>query len=150
MPVLQTLTGADGQFSFASFHSGGLNFSFGDGSVRGVVRRFTENVATAMQLGAYNEAWMELAGVSLPANPAHVGTFTYDALGNLTSEYVSDANLEAALVDLVQRAKAAAEAGDLELKDQLLGRYTAILQKVRGAVLPAVQAEALLVIANSL
>jgi prepilin-type N-terminal cleavage/methylation domain-containing protein/prepilin-type processing-associated H-X9-DG protein len=149
LPVLQTLT-EGGTFTFASFHSGGTNFLFGDGSVRGVFARFTLDAAAAMQLGAYNEAWMELAGVPLPASPAHSGNFTYDALGRLTADYVSDPSLEATLVDLVQRAKAAEAAGDLALKDQLLARYVSILQKVRGFVVPAAQAEALIVIASSL
>jgi hypothetical protein len=109
-----------------------------------------EEVASAMQLGAYNEAWMELAGVPLPGTPVHPGNFTFEALGSLTAEYISDPTLEAGLADLVQRAKAAADAGDVDTKERLLARYAAILDRLRGVAVPAVQTDALVVIAKSL
>jgi len=149
--VLQSLTDSDGKFSFASFHSGGVNFVFGDGSVRTIFRSFTENVSRAMQLGAYNEDWMKLpSDVMLPASPAHSGVFSFHALEKLTAEYVLDPRLQRELLRMLRQAEHAAGQGHPEQKERWLADFVGVLQKVRGTALPAVQADALTVIAKSL
>ena len=68
--VLRSLSNTDGTFSFASFHSGGMNIALGDGSVRDIFRNFTENVGRALELGVYGENWMKLTGVGIPLTPS--------------------------------------------------------------------------------
>jgi prepilin-type N-terminal cleavage/methylation domain-containing protein/prepilin-type processing-associated H-X9-DG protein len=149
--VLQNLTDSGGKFSFASFHSGGVNFLFGDGSVRAIFRSFTENVSRAMQLGAYNEDWMQLPGdVMLPTDPAHSGIFSFHALEELTVEYVLDPRLQRELLRMLRQAEHAAGQGHTDQKERWLADFAGVLQKVRGTALPAVQADALTLIAKSL
>jgi len=149
--VLQSLTDRGGTFSFASFHSGGINFVFGDGSVRTIFRSFTENVSHAMQLGAYNEDWMQLPGdVMLPPDPAHSGIFSFYALERLTLEYVLDPKLQRELLRILRQAEHTASRGHTDQKECWLADFAGILQKVRGTTLPAVQADALILIAKSL
>ena len=149
--VLKTLGDPNGEFSLASFHTGGTNFLFGDGSVREVFRGFTENALEAMQVGAYNEDWMNLkAFVALPDPAAHPGTFTYDALGRLVREYLIDPTVEQYLLGVLTQAEQAEDAGDLPRKEAWLTHFAEIMQKVRGTYLPAVQADAMGAIAKSL
>jgi prepilin-type N-terminal cleavage/methylation domain-containing protein/prepilin-type processing-associated H-X9-DG protein len=149
--VLLTLADPKGQFTRASFHTGGVNFAFGDGSVREIFRGFTEDVLAAMQAGAYNEDWMNLkAFVALP-DPAHdPGTFTYDALAGLVREYVSDPAVEQYLLNALTQAEQAEDRGDPPRKEAWLAHFADIMQKVRGSYLPAVQSDAMAAIAKSL
>jgi prepilin-type N-terminal cleavage/methylation domain-containing protein/prepilin-type processing-associated H-X9-DG protein len=149
--ILLTLADSKGQFSLASIHSGGVNFVFGDGSVRGVFRGFTEDVLEAMQAGAYNEDWMNLkAFAPLPEPAADPGTFTYEALGTLVREYVGDPPVEGYLLNALAQAEQAEDRGDLPRKEAWLTHFADIMQKVRGTYLPAVQADAMGAIAKSL
>lgn len=139
------------KFRFASFHSGGTNFLFGDGSVRTIFRRFTENVSRAMQLGAHNEDWTQLpADVMLPTDPVHSGIFSFHALAGLTVEYVLGPRLQRELLRMLRQAEHAAGQGHMEQKERWLADFAEILQKVRGTALPAVQVDALAVIAKGL
>lgn len=149
--ALQNFTDRSGQFSFASLHSGGVNFSFGDGSVRGLVRNFAHSVASAMQLGANNEQWQQLPGVPVgEAKPPYPGLFSFDDLADLTTDYVSDPGLQKELVRYLRQAGQAARQGHEAQKEKWMSEYAAVLQKVRGRSLPAVQADALLFIGRSL
>ena len=149
--VLKTLGDPDGQFTLASFHTGGVNFAFGDGSVREAFRGFTEDVLQAMQVGAYNEDWMNLkAFVALPDPIGDPGPFTYDSLAGLVRDYFSDPSVEQYLVNALTQAEQAEEAGDLPRKEAWLTHFAEIMQKVRGSYLPAVQADAMAAIAKSL
>jgi prepilin-type N-terminal cleavage/methylation domain-containing protein/prepilin-type processing-associated H-X9-DG protein len=148
--ALRTLTGPDGRISLASFHSGGINFAMGDGSVRGVFRSFTENALKAMDVGVYGEQWLEIDGLSVPANAANAGVFSLEALTRLTVEYVTDPKLQSDLTAKVQRADVAARQGNHADKQQLLAEFADVLQKVRGAGVSAAYADALLVIAKVL
>jgi len=74
---LGSLADGDGIFSFQSFHRGGANFAFGDGSVHAIFATFTANVERAMQLGAYNEDWIDLPSeVSIADVSPQVGAST--------------------------------------------------------------------------
>jgi prepilin-type processing-associated H-X9-DG protein len=149
--VLKTLADASGQVSLATFYNGGTNFLFGDGSVRSLFGGMTKAIVGAMQVGAYNEDWMKLpASVPLPDQAAHPGTFTYDALGRLTRDTVSDPPVEQYLLYVLTQAEQAEDAGDLPRKEAWLAHFAEIMQKVRGVYLPAVQADALGAIAKSL
>ncbi len=149
--VLKTLADPKGQFTLASFHTGGVNFVFGDGSVREVFRGFTEDALEAMQVGAYNEDWTNLkAFVALPDPIGDPGPFTYEALAGLVRDYVSDPSVEQYLINALTQAEQAEERGDLPRKDAWLTHFAELMQKVRGSFLPAVQADAMAAIAKSL
>ena len=146
--VLGTLA-PNGKFSFASFHSGGANFAFGDGSVRTLFRKFTEDVIKAMELGAYGENFLLLPAVQVPSQAISVGQWNYDTLANL-NDLVMDSTLKSQLVVLAGRAKQAGAMGNLTEKERLLTEYVGILQKVRGTGVSAVEADALIVVAKAL
>jgi prepilin-type N-terminal cleavage/methylation domain-containing protein len=148
--VLGNLAGRDGILSFASLHTGGVNFEFGDGSVRTIFRDFTLNIASAMELGAYGENWMQLPGVPVGKSAAHVGVFSFQSLASLTEEYLDDSDLDEELLRPLRQAHQAADHGQDRQKQRWLAEYVAVLQKVRGTALPAVQADALILIAKSL
>jgi hypothetical protein len=118
--------------------------------VRGVFRRFTENVVAAMQLGAYNENWTRLPGERLPSEPPVPTIFSFGGLARLTTGYVADPTLQNHLLSLVRQAEQAAALGNVREKERLLAEVADVLQKVRGVVLPAVQTDALTVVAKSL
>jgi prepilin-type N-terminal cleavage/methylation domain-containing protein/prepilin-type processing-associated H-X9-DG protein len=149
--ALGSLTGRGGNFSLATFHSGGVNFAFGDGSVREVFREFTTNVLNAMQVGAYGEDWMNLDGIglSLPTG-LQPAVFNFGDLAVLTANYVPDGHLQSSLLHYVRMAEHFDERGLLSQKERELERYIAALQKVRGTSLPAVQADVLIQIASTL
>lgn len=143
--ALKSLSNADGTFTFASYHTGGVNIGIADGSVRAIFRNFTENVVQAMELGVYGEDWLRLPGITAPANAADVGVFSFDALTRLTTDYVGDPKLESELLNMLRQAE-----GNEQQKERWLAEFSAVLKKARGTGLPAVQADALVVIANSL
>jgi prepilin-type N-terminal cleavage/methylation domain-containing protein/prepilin-type processing-associated H-X9-DG protein len=149
--VLRTLAGDDGTFSFRSYHAGGANFSFGDGSVRTISRSLAENIKAAMQLGAYNENWLELPGVALPdAGSIAPVIFNLTDLTSLTRQYLP-ATLEGkqCLVFLLQ-AQHAERHEQPQRRARALEKYIAQLREMRGRTLPAVQADVLVQIAGSL
>jgi len=151
LPVLETLTDDVGHFSFSSFHSGGANFLFGDGSVRSVFGAFTESVLRAMHVGAHNEDWMNLpSDATIPENPAHPGNFSFAALSGLTIDLVGDEKMERTLLRMLRQAEQAAKVGHESQKERWLAEYVGVLESARGRLLPAVQADALIVIASSL
>jgi prepilin-type N-terminal cleavage/methylation domain-containing protein/prepilin-type processing-associated H-X9-DG protein len=149
--MLRALAGDDGLFSFRSFHSGGVNIGLGDGSVRFVADRLVLNIASSMQLGAYNESWLELPGVELPAPRAiPPAIFNLQDLVVLTRHYLP-AHLQGdqCLVFLLQGHRAE-QHGHVERRARALERYVARVREMRGRALPAVQADVLLQIAKSL
>jgi prepilin-type N-terminal cleavage/methylation domain-containing protein/prepilin-type processing-associated H-X9-DG protein len=159
--ALRGFAGRDGKVSLASFHSGGVNFVFGDGSVRDVVRGFTVDVLNAMQVGAYGEDWMSIGGVDF-ADAQEPRIFNFSDLAVLTREYVpNDVSypdgppvalpmLQSTLLHHLRQAEHFDERGLTRQKQRELERYAAVLQKVRGTSLPAVQVDALLQVARSL
>ncbi len=146
-----SLVGEDGEFSLASFHQGGSNFAFGDGSVRTAFQQFTRDVGAALRLGAYGEQWMGMGGVdpSLPAVQTKP-LFSFFALETLTEEYVPSGPLRNALLVDLMRAQDAAEKGKMKQKERALADFVASLEHTGGVNLPAVQAQALIQIAKSL
>ena len=149
--ALGLLASSDGTFSFRSYHSGGANFLFGDGSVRFVSASLTANIVSAMQLGAYGEDWMELPGVPLPdARAIPAAIFNLTDLEGLTREYLGH-TLEGhqCLVFLLQ-ARQAERLGDLDRKARALERYVSLVRTISARTLPDVQADVLVQIAGSL
>lgn len=149
--VLRTLAGDDGTFSFRSYHAGGANFLFADGSVRSVFQSFAQNVLAAMQLGAYNENWLEHPGVALPdAGSIAPAIFNLRDLTSLTREYLPTSLEGHQCLVFLLHAQHAERHQQPERKARALERYIALLRKMRGRTLPAVQADVLIQIAGSL
>ena len=136
-------------FSFSSFHSGGANFVFADGSVRTLFEGFTADVLAAMQVGAHGERWTELPGVSPIVEPTRA-IFNIGDLATLTQTYVLTQVQHTALSGYLDKAAAASAAGDAAGAASQLDAYAAYVQKVRGTQLPAVQADALIQVAQTI
>jgi prepilin-type N-terminal cleavage/methylation domain-containing protein/prepilin-type processing-associated H-X9-DG protein len=138
-----------GTFSFRSLHTGGANFLFGDGSIHSVFRGFVSDALAALRVGANNEIWMELPGVSLTTESSRA-IFNFADLLELTALYVLDDRQERALIRYLRLAQDASLRGDFQTMRRWLDSYVGVLQRVRGTELPAVQADALVQIASSL
>ncbi|MGV3517205.1 MAG: type II secretion system protein [Luteitalea sp.] len=123
---------------------------FCDGSVRPIFTRFVADVLRVMQIGAYGEQAALLPAVQVPYGLAHPGAFTFRGLRAGIEDMVIDKALRKELQALVKDAAAAARAGQAQLKDNLLAAVVERLQRGRGTALPAVQADGLITIANSL
>jgi len=149
--VLRTLAGDDGTFSFRSYHAGGANILLGDGSVRFVTASLAQNIVSAMQLGAYNESWMEHPGVALPdAGSIAPAIFNLRDLTSLTREYLPTTLEGHQCLVFLLHAQRAERHQQPERKARALESYIALLRKMRGRTLPAVQADVLIQIAGSL
>jgi prepilin-type N-terminal cleavage/methylation domain-containing protein len=147
---LRTLAADDGTFTLASFQRG-APFLMADGSVRFAFEAFARDIAAAMHLGAYNEDWLQLPGVVLPEpGPIAPAIFNLTDLASLSREYVSDRKLRLQLLRLLRQAERAERYGRPRQRQQALDTFTALLHKVRGRTLPAVQADVLLHTAGSL
>lgn len=149
--ILRTLAGDDGTFSFRSYHAGGANFLFGDGSVRTISRSLTENIKEAMQLGAYNENWLELPGVALPdAGPIAPAIFNLRDLTSLTRQYLPTTLEGRQCLVFLRQAQHAEAHEQPQRRARALENFIAHLRKMRGRTLPAAQADVLIQIAGSL
>jgi prepilin-type N-terminal cleavage/methylation domain-containing protein len=109
----------EGHVSYRSVHTGVIQVSLADGSVRMVAERFLLAMRNALQLGAYDEDWMSLPGVP-PASDGPLPFVSVGTLTKLTTALVHDAQLEKTLLRYVERAAAAAARGDAA------GKLTAI------------------------
>jgi prepilin-type processing-associated H-X9-DG protein len=147
-PVLKSF-GDRGGFSLASFHSGGANFVFADGSVRTVMQQFVADALSAIGAGNNGEDWRGLPAVQFDYAPVTT-LFNFTDLAELTDAYVMDAKLERTLLRLVDHAAAAPDRGASGQHVPWLDDYIGLLQKVRGSELPAVQADPLILIARGL
>jgi prepilin-type processing-associated H-X9-DG protein len=148
--ALRGLLNDSGDFSLASFQEGGMNFAFGDGSVRMVFQDFTREMAGALRLGAYGEDWMGLEGVSPNLPAVQSPLFNFAVLESLTEASVPDGILRHSLLIDLQLAEDAAAKGKTKQKARALGDYVATLERAAGATLPAVQTQALIQIAKTL
>jgi hypothetical protein len=116
----------------------------------GALRNLTRDLLAAMHVGVYDDQWEDLAGTSVSIGPlVHPGPFRFDVLQQLV-ESVGDDRLRNELERMVRQAAHAAQQGHTDQKERWLSSIVAVLQKVRGRVLPAVQADAIIVIASSL
>jgi prepilin-type N-terminal cleavage/methylation domain-containing protein/prepilin-type processing-associated H-X9-DG protein len=149
--ALKTLASPDGSFSFASLHTGGANFAFGDGSVRAIFSGFVDEVSRDMMLGAAHEDWMSLPGIAAIPDPAvDPGVFTFGGLRMLTMAFVGDPKLQAELLRYVDQAERAAAHGHDEQKRRWLDAYVGKLASASPTEVPAVQARAIIVVCRSL
>ena len=140
---------AGGGFSLDSFHTGGANFAFGDGSVRTAMQEFVTDALAAMQVGTNHENWRSVPAVQFDYQPATT-LFNFGDLAELTRSYVMDDKLEKTLLQLLGHAAADDGRGKSEHGDRRLDQFIGLLQKVRGVLVPAVQADPLIMIARTL
>jgi len=159
--ALKTMAEADGSFSWNSIHSGGVNWSMGDGSVRSAMRQFTDDAFRAMHVGAGNENWTKMSGYQPGSRGDLVTTssmdlsrpgtlFNFGDLSSLIQAGVQDPALQTQLLNDVKQAADASAKGALAQKDQAIGGIIAVLQKARGTSVPSVTADYLCQIARSL
>jgi prepilin-type N-terminal cleavage/methylation domain-containing protein/prepilin-type processing-associated H-X9-DG protein len=146
--MVRELSDARG-FSLRSFHSGGMNIALGDGSVRGIFAAFTDDVLVAMQAGANGERWTDVPGVSPIVEPTRA-IFNLTDLQTLTQQYVPGTTQRTSLGRYLSAADAAAAAGDAYGAAQQLDAYVSYLRKLRGTLVPAVHADTLIQIAQTL
>jgi prepilin-type processing-associated H-X9-DG protein len=146
---LRSLSG-EGGFSLKSFHTGGTNFLFGDGSVRFVMASFTENVMKAMQVGANGEQWELLPAVQLVTRQDRPTLFNYFDLSELVQNQISDLKTRDELLRHLRQAESSEARGDLLQKSRSLDAFIAVLERVRESSLPAVQVGAMIQIARTL
>lgn len=146
--VLRTFVDDSGKFSLAGLHAGGANLVMGDGSVRSVFQGFVNDVMTIMHVGANHEVMARVPGVPLTTE-ASATIFTFRDLNMLTAHYVQDEK-EAELLRYLRYAEAADGRGDIAGQINALDAYLAVLQKVRGLYLPAVNTDTLVLIAQTL
>jgi prepilin-type N-terminal cleavage/methylation domain-containing protein/prepilin-type processing-associated H-X9-DG protein len=146
---LRSLSGEEG-FSLKSFHTGGVNVVFGDGSVRFVIASFTEGVLKAMQVGANGEQWELLPAVPLMTRQSRPSVFNYFDLAELVQYQISDLKMRDELLRLLRQAEASELRGDLAQKSKSLDAFVAVLLQAQELSLPAVQAGAMIQIARSL
>jgi prepilin-type N-terminal cleavage/methylation domain-containing protein/prepilin-type processing-associated H-X9-DG protein len=159
--VLRTMAEADGSYSLNSVHSGGVNFQFGDGSVRAIMRQLTEDVLKAMHVGAGHENWLKAGryypdarqslAAALSRNTGAPGAiFSFGDLTQLTESGIQDAALRTRLSGLLKRASDAASAGFFAEKQQALADYVTTVQKARGVSVALATADYLCQVARSL
>lgn len=153
MGGLNSLT-RNGEFSFSSLFAADLEPRFGDTAIRHRFFAILDKTKAAMQLGAYGERehtdGVNLGEIFHPGTAGVVAIYNFGDLAELTRTWLPAVQLEGELLRLLRQAAAAASREHMQRKQRLLGRYIAILQEVRGRVLPAVQADALISIAKSL
>ena len=132
-------------FSFASLHSGGANFAFGDGSVRKVMQTFVSEAATALKLGTNDEDWSNLPAVQFHYVPT-TKLFNFTDLAELTRASVMDEKLEQTLLHALKQG----EKNPGPSQAPWMDRYIGLLQKVRGVELSAAQADPMILIGRAL
>jgi prepilin-type N-terminal cleavage/methylation domain-containing protein len=152
-PLLR-LFGDDKGFSFASFQGGcsrlfGEGSQFGDGSVRVAMETFVSESMAALRLGTNNEDFLGLPAVQFDYTPT-TRLFTFADLTELTRMSVRDPKLEQTLLHALTQAQPHSDKNPGPPQARWLDRYIALLQKVRGLELPAVQADPMILIGRAL
>ncbi|HUE86515.1 MAG TPA: prepilin-type N-terminal cleavage/methylation domain-containing protein [Vicinamibacterales bacterium] len=147
----RTMGDGQGGFSFATFHTGGVNFEFADGSVRPIVSSLTTSIVQAMQLGVYGENWNALPAVQIPSQGSSGGAlYSIGGLTTLTMYYLPDGTTRKELLRYLKLAGVDGGRFAEARQQRWIDAYVQLLQKVRGIVLPAVQADTLIRIARAL
>ncbi len=148
--AFSSLLDDSGHFSLASFHHGGMQATFGDGSVRHLFGEFTREALAAMRIGAYGEDVMGLTVDPSDPNLVQKPLFSFPVLKAMTEAAVPDGHLRHSLLVDLKQAQDADAKGKPKQKERALAAYVAALEQAAGATLPAVQAKALIQVAKTL
>ena len=148
-PLLRSLGDDRGGFSLAGLLNGAQKLQFGDGSVRKVFQDFAADTLTALKVGTNNEDWRGLPAVQFDFQPTSA-LFNFTDLALLTRACPADPKLLKTLLNYLDHAAAAADRGASGEHVPWLDRYIGLLQKVRGTELPAVHADAMILIGRAL
>jgi prepilin-type N-terminal cleavage/methylation domain-containing protein/prepilin-type processing-associated H-X9-DG protein len=143
-------------------HVGGMNFLFGDGSVRFVslsvalptyelgdqkpLARFWHDMARELRLGDRREDWENLPGITrdqVPKTPEGDILLSYAGLLKLTNDVVADPILRAKAKALLVFAANAEARGDLAAKERFLQQYDRAIAEGTGLRLLPVDAQML-------
>jgi prepilin-type N-terminal cleavage/methylation domain-containing protein len=144
--LLESMT-TRGSFNLASFFSFSWGENVPDEAIRNRYFSFVERTRAAMQIGARNEVahtgGVNLADIVRPGMRGTTAIFNLGNLAELTRMFVHDEKLEAELLRLLRIASQAGKQGHTAQQERFLREYLAVLQKVRGLQLPAVQTDVL-------
>jgi type II secretory pathway pseudopilin PulG len=144
-PLLQ---GADGKVSLVSIRD--KLAAQGDPAIRSVLAEFWERVARALHLGEYGQDWERLPGLSAISGNASTSLFSFVALRQLTTTYVTDLGLLNELTGHLGVAEQAAIQGLIQQKELALAAYVDLVRRNAGVRVPAGQANTLVHIASTL
>ncbi len=125
--VFSMLAAADGSVKLASIGDHLMNATFGDGSVRVALQGFWNSLACDLQLGAQNENWRQIGGISgLPAVQG-IGLFSLEGLMALTDMHVFNDKLLHTLQNDLKLAQMAQAHHDQKEMDKFLNAYIAAI-----------------------
>ena len=142
--AINAFKGADGTVSFRSLHTGGVNVSMADGSVRFLRDSIGFHIQNAMQLGVYGEKWEALPGVEAPKvdgrAPESGRPLGLSLLKSLTVSYVHDPAGVRTQLDLLAQAEAAMQRGDMPAMKSALKAFTDEVRRRANLPVPLVSA----------
>jgi prepilin-type N-terminal cleavage/methylation domain-containing protein len=143
----------EGVFSLSSLFAADQGLRSG-GAIPRRLFSLVDRSKAVLQIGAYNEGehtgGVNLTDILRPGSQAAVPIYNFGDLKALTLVYCPSDPSRAEMLRWLDHAAHAAARGQDDLKQKFLDRYMAVLQKVSGLLLPAVQAEALIGIARTL
>ncbi|MBL8226977.1 MAG: type II secretion system protein [Bryobacterales bacterium] len=138
----RNLAGADGRVSLESSLRGGHIVATGSKEVRSIWKGLAEEIARAMDLGAYGEKWQQLPGV-LPADIDGTAEAKQKALGFgltriYTTSYVPNAVAQRQLLMLLAEAESRQSRGDRTGALEAFKQYEAEVQRLESLPVPLV------------
>jgi prepilin-type N-terminal cleavage/methylation domain-containing protein len=144
----------EGEFSLSSLFAAGQGPRSENGAIQRRLFSLVDRSRAVLQLGVNNEGehtgGVNLEDILRPGSEGAVPIYNFADLKALTRAYCPSDPSRAELLRWLDHAAHAAARGHEDLKQKFLDRYIAVLQKVSGLLLPAVQAEALIGIARTL
>jgi prepilin-type N-terminal cleavage/methylation domain-containing protein len=149
----------EGEFSLSSLFAAGQGPRSERGALQTRLFGLVDRSKAVLQIGAYNEDidiqvgdvnGVNLSDILSPGSLGAAPIYNFGDLRALTLAYCPSDPNRAELLRWLDHAAHAAARGHEDLKQKFLDRYIAVLQKVSGLLLPAVQADALIGIARTL
>ncbi len=142
------------EFSLSSLFAAGQGPRSGHGALQTRLFSLVDRTRAVLQIGAYNEGehtgGVNLTDILRPGSQGAVPIYNFGDLRALTLVYCPSDPSRAELLRWLDHAAHAEARAHEDLKQKFLDRYIAVLQKVSGRLLPAVQADALIGIARTL
>ena len=139
LTAFRSLAAADGSVTLASIGDHLSNSSFGDGSVRVALQGFWNSLMCDLQLGAQNENWRSIGGITALPAVQRPQLFSFDGLATLTSLHVFNDKLLGTLLLDLKLAQMAQSHGDSKEMQKFLNAYLAAVADGTSTNVPAVQ-----------